>query len=483
MLSPQIVGILVIALILIGVVIVAIRRRRVGNQTEATAPLDIGEPVDYTSIPYEEPTTLADRFRNAPPVVKVLAVLIPLVLLGGLIALALALGQGGGTAEVPAPPPKLTSVIERAVVAGNGKITISGTTDAANDAVITAKMFEAGQPFDWFDTAMASVNPSNGRFSLSLDRVESAPIPKRDMASEYSIVVTTSAAGQEATSEARLLEVSAPYAADFFQTVAVAPTATPKPEATPAPALTAVPAPPAELTASVRTAGRIRSQPSKDAAELGGISVGEVLTVVARTEDSSWYQVKGTEGDGWVSAALIEIKPEVAAKVSTPAPASQTTTTVFNGGNVRSGPGVSFTPPLDQINAAETVQLLGKSDDGNWYKIVNQRSVTGWVSRSLLNLTPELIAKVGPAQPDAAASSSAPTGLTATVFNGGNVRTGPGVSNGVVEQINAGETVQLLAKNAAGSWIKITTPRKTTGWVSVTLLTVDAATLAKVTVE
>lgn len=482
MLSPQLFGILVVVLILIGVVITAIRRRRASNNTEVTAPLDIGEPVDYTSIPYEEPTTLADRFRNAPPALKVLAILIPLLLIGGLIALALALGQSGPGKTVDVPPPPLNTVIDRAVVAGNGKITISGTTDAPNDAVITATMLESGQPFAWFDAGLARVNPSNGRFTFSLDRVDGAPIPQK--ANEYSVVVTTSAAGHEASSEAKLVEVSAPYAADFFQTVAVVPTATPKPEATPAP--TVAPRATAVVpTASVRTAGRIRSQPSKDASEVGGISVGEVLTVVARTEDSSWYQVKGAEGEGWVSAALIEIKPDIAAKVSTPAAASQITTTVFNGGNVRPGPGVSFTPALDQINAGETVQLLGKSDDGNWYKIVNKRSVTGWVSRTLLNLTPELIAQVSAAKPDdAAAPTSAPaTGLSAKVFNGGNVRTGPGVANGVVEQINAGETVQLLAKNSAGSWIKITTPRKTTGWVSVTLLTIDRATLGKVPVE
>lgn len=476
MLSPQILGLLVVLLIIIAVVIVALRRRR-ANNTEATPPVDIGEPVDYTSIPYEEPTTLADRFRNAPVAVKILAILVPLVLIGGFIALLLAFGQGG-TAQTPVPAPKLSTVIERAVVAGNGKITVSGKTDAVNEAVITAELLEADQPFAWFDPTTARVNPTNGSFSLTLDRIDGAPIPQKEK--EYTVVVTTSAEGQEARSEAKLVDVSAPYAADFFQTVAVASTATPIPEATPAP--TAVPAP-SEPTASVRTAGRIRSQPSKDASEVGGISVGEVLTVLARTEDSAWYKVKGAEGEGWVSATLIEIKPDVAAKVKTPAAVSQTTTTVFNGGNVRPGPGVSFTPPLDQINAGETVQIVGKNENGSWYQIVNPRSVTGWVSRSLLNLTPEMIAKVPVVNPDAATTPTTPSGLTAKVFNGGNVRTGPGVSNGVIEQINAGETVQLLAKNAAGSWIKITTPRNTTGWVSKTLLTIDQATLGKVPVE
>ena len=68
-------------------------------------------------------------------------------------------------------------------------------------------------------------------------------------------------------------------------------------------------------------------------------------------------------------------------------------------------------------------------------------------------------------------------GLSATVANGGNVREAP-VNGRPLDQVNAGEAIGLLAKNADGSWFKITYARNgasITGWVSRTLLTIDPA--------
>jgi flagellar FliL protein len=49
---------------------------------------------------------------------------------------------------------------------------------------------------------------------------------------------------------------------------------------------------------------------------------------------------------------------------------------------------------LDQINARETVQLLSKTPDGNWYRITNVRGVTGWVNRTLLTVDPDVARRV-----------------------------------------------------------------------------------------
>ena len=65
------------------------------------------------------------------------------------------------------------------------------------------------------------------------------------------------------------------------------------------------------------------------------------------------------------------------------------------------------------------------------------------------------------------------------VFNGGNVRDRP-VTGKPLDQINAGETVQLLAKTSDGGWYQITNIRNISGWVSRTLLTVDPAVAKQV---
>jgi hypothetical protein len=67
--------------------------------------------------------------------------------------------------------------------------------------------------------------------------------------------------------------------------------------------------------------------------------------------------------------------------------------------------------------------------------------------------------------------------LIATVANGGNVREAP-INGRPLDQINAGETIQLLEKSKDGGWLKVTYVRNgttITGWVSRTLLTIDPA--------
>ncbi len=67
--------------------------------------------------------------------------------------------------------------------------------------------------------------------------------------------------------------------------------------------------------------------------------------------------------------------------------------------------------------------------------------------------------------------------LIAMVFNGGNVREAP-VNGRPIDQIKAGETVQLLEKTGDGAWFRISYARDgqtITGWASKTLLTIEPA--------
>ena len=68
--------------------------------------------------------------------------------------------------------------------------------------------------------------------------------------------------------------------------------------------------------------------------------------------------------------------------------------------------------------------------------------------------------------------------LQAHVRNGGNVRTTPATGN-VVDQINAGEAVTLLAQSADGQWFQIRDLRQNIGWVHSSLLTVDPLVVAQ----
>jgi uncharacterized protein YgiM (DUF1202 family) len=490
-LSPPILGLIFIALVIAVVIVVIIRRRRAQSSTDGVMPIDIGQPVDYTSMTVEEPTNLVDRFRNLSPAMRALALLVPLILIGGLIVLAMGMSNPGSANEPPLAPqvPAAELAITRAEVVGTGKIVVVGTTNLPNDAQVSVLMKEDGQEYFWFDTATAISRPNSGQLLLTLDRLNDAPIPTQDR--EYTITLIT-VGGSSVSSPPVKLNVLEPFKADFYQLIAEVATAEPEPTAEAAATSEPVPEPTSaipgtEPVATVIGGGKIRSEPSVQGSEVGQIAKGDNVTLIARTEDGAWFRVRAGDNEGWVSSTLLEVAPDIAANVPTPQPASTLNTTVFNGGNVRAEPSLDANV-LDQINAGESVQLLEKSSNEQWYKITNVRGVTGWVNRTLLNLSVELTRAVpttgsgGSTIVQPTSEPGASTGLTATVFNGGNVRSAPNRDGQVLDQINARETVQLLAKNADGTWYQITNTRGITGWVSVTLLTIDADLASKVPV-
>lgn len=151
--------------------------------------------------------------------------------------------------------------------------------------------------------------------------------------------------------------------------------------------------------------------------------------------------------------------------------------TVVNGGNIRAEPSLKG-KVLGQLHATDSVTLIEKTADGRWYKI-SAPEATGWVNVSLLRIPPEVAAQV----PVTGGQATVVSGLTATVFNGGNVRSEPSPKGKVLDQINAHERVQLLQRTQNGTWYKVTNIRNVTGWVHKSLLTIDQATAAQVPVS
>jgi uncharacterized protein YgiM (DUF1202 family) len=71
-------------------------------------------------------------------------------------------------------------------------------------------------------------------------------------------------------------------------------------------------------------------------------------------------------------------------------------------------------------------------------------------------------------------STPAPSGPTATVSNAVyalNVRSGPGVSFGVVTAIQRTTQVTLIGRNTFSTWLKVRLSNGTEGWSSATYLT------------
>jgi uncharacterized protein YgiM (DUF1202 family) len=406
--NPLIFVVIVLVLALLIAIPALIRRRRASAE-EILPPPDVGSQVDYTSLPYEEPTTMGDRFRNAPIGTKLLLFLVPLVLIvGGVIVyISLFAGAQDGATTQNVIQYDITNV--RANVASEDKIRVQADTNLPDGTQVTVALLEGGQGFAWIAPESITTRVSDERIQATVDKASDAPPPREGQ--EYTVVLSAAADGQNVTSAPALLDVPGPVRGPFYGIVAAAtsvptntptappspstPTAIPPPTAPPEP--TAAPA----LSATVFNGGNIRPQPQLGPCDgCPQLHAGETVTLLEKTDDGRWYKVIAPEGEGWVSVTLLRIDAQVAEQVPlqgqstppTPGAASGLTATVFNGGNVRETPVTGR--PLDQINAGETVQLLGKTADGAWYKITNVRGVTGWVSVTLLSIDDEVAGQV-----------------------------------------------------------------------------------------
>lgn len=78
-----------------------------------------------------------------------------------------------------------------------------------------------------------------------------------------------------------------------------------------------------------------------------------------------------------------------------------------------------------------------------------------------------------------AAPTPTPVTLLATPKSNGNVRSGPGTSNGVVGSLHGGTAITADGRNATNDWLHVTLADGSTGWAAASLLTVtgDISTL------
>jgi uncharacterized protein YraI len=134
------------------------------------------------------------------------------------------------------------------------------------------------------------------------------------------------------------------------------------------------------------------------------------------------------------------------------------TATINSGAlNVRSGPGVGY-GTVAVVYKDQTVNLLGRNADGSWVKIGLYNGVQGWVNASLIipsvaiNTLPVLV------------STS-----TAHVTAGNlNVRSGAGPTYSSVAVAHNGDSLVLIGRNSAATWVKVRLASGVEGWVNVT---------------
>jgi len=459
-LLPIILIVLVLALGA-GAIFIIIRRRRAAMDD---VPLpDIGDPVDYTSMPEEEEAPgLRERFDNLPLPAKIAILASPLVIIGLIVIIfvfSAFMGgespspadqpptsqEGEGTPAEPTPPPPVIE-IETADLVNADSIRLNATTtNLAAGTEVFISLQENGKPFSWLADESTTASVENDEIDARLSKKPDAPKAQEGL--NYSLVITaTSESGQVAEGQ-KELGIPDNLKNAFFQ---------PPPPPTPSE--------PEEAT----------EQPAEEPVD---------ETAEEPVDETAEEPVDETAEQTQETSDLLA--------------------SVGFGGNIRGTP--AGEPILGQVAPLETVELMEKTTDQDgdtWYylQVQGDPEREGWVHDSLLDVPADVAAQVPaaegtadadmadqqPEQTDGAEDSAEqPTdALVGTVAYGGNVRATPG-GTPIRGQVAPQQTVELMEKTvdqAGDTWYHLQVQGDTDleGWVHYTLLSVPADVASQV---
>jgi cell wall-associated NlpC family hydrolase len=210
----------------------------------------------------------------------------------------------------------------------------------------------------------------------------------------------------------------------------------------------------------------IRTGPGTEYDQLGTLSMGTSVQVVARHGD--WFQVRGRGGEiFWVAAELLnvnatarEILPE-ATNIPTPPPPRVGTVNTSNLA-LRDGPGTTYVG-LTRLSNGTSLELLASY--GDWLQVQTAQGTVGWVSGEYLDIADGVIERVevvnSVPEPD-------PALVGAINAQSVNLRGGPGTDYNRIGRLTADTTLDLLGRH--GDWLQVRTPQGTVGWVSSELI-------------
>lgn len=226
---------------------------------------------------------------------------------------------------------------------------------------------------------------------VDADQLASTPIPSATRASSTrSESASTRTPAPTPTRDARYAGTPTPTSTPNPTQVA---SRTPVPTDTP----TTTPTPAPACLGQATTTLRLRTGPSTEYAYLGSLEKGETVGILCRTSDSEWYRIRLADGGiRWVAAVYVSAEaaaesiptalPEYLPPTSTPAPTIRPTLTprpkvnsVTANVNLRAGPGKNY-PVVGGLKKEDVVQIVGKTNDGEWYRIKLTGGTVAWVA-------------------------------------------------------------------------------------------------------
>ncbi len=410
---------LLIVIILMGIGVIAIGafmfiRWQRSQSAGDLPPPDIGELVDYTSQPEEEPKTLQERLSDLSTPVKILLGLVPVLLLliiGVVVVMSLpepatdvqTADEPGTNVEAAAPSIDIT----QARMSNDSTINLRADTTLSDGTDVQVELLADDEPLAWLDSEATSIAVENGSISARLDKASDAETAEQGAELQIRLSAEVNDDTVDATAE---LDLRSYADAVYAEPTPAPPTATPTPEVVeeeePTPAPEPEPEPtsqpqPATIAVTVGNGGNVRAAPTVDSDVVGGIVLGDTVEVVQKTPDGFWYEIITPQGTtGWTSDAALAPDPAQVAQIPTQGQDGSAQVnpgdmvgTVAYGGNMRASPNLSA-PVVDLVDIGETLQLMAKTSDGIWYQVTAPDNQVGWVHVSLLSIDPVVISQV-----------------------------------------------------------------------------------------
>jgi uncharacterized protein YraI len=239
-------------------------------------------------------------------------------------------------------------------------------------------------------------------------------------------------------------------------------------------------APPPLQAAATVTANtlNVRNAPSATTGTiLTQIGFGETYPVVGRNAEGTWWQIQIDGITGWVNGQWVDTFNVGGVPVTGGAFYGDPVDTgyvVFTDGNlnIRNGPAVTYAR-IGWLPINRTAAVIGRNADNSWWHI-RYGNVTGWVSSLYADLQPGAdVTSIPITTGTVPEDQPLQTGYTAVTNVNLNVRSGPGTNFPIVGLLYAGQTANVIGRNASSTWWQIQR-LNLRGWVSATYAQLEA---------
>ncbi|MBI5667346.1 MAG: SH3 domain-containing protein [Chloroflexi bacterium] len=234
------------------------------------------------------------------------------------------------------------------------------------------------------------------------------------------------------------------------------------------------------VTAMAYGTVNVRSGPGTQYDIVGQLAAGDKVPVDGRNEDGDWLHIILTFGqNGWVAAFAVLVEGNIL-ELPVTSPAAEdngedVTVTAYGVVNVRSGPGMNF-PITAQLDAGDTLTVLGRSGTSNDWLYVSESDIEGWVAYFTVTLNGSAdglpIFTV-----DGSGEVVVPeNSVVRTRFNV-RLRASASLSAAVLEVVPFNSLVRPLARTAESDWLYVLY-QQTAGWGLAQLFDISDEQLA-----